>query len=477
MAVEPTVLSEPDPEEVDSLVSSNDPDDMQNEQTWPTEEEMQDDSSRRPAEDTQLPDADLGTTPRVVRRVPKGTSEYQAAWIIDEDDEEDDSGKDGSEGARNGTEEELVELPDHPEDEMEVEAPGGDQDVTFQDLEEEEEDKQLETWRERQREDREDREFPDEVDTPKDIPARTRFQRYRGMQSFRTSPWDPYENLPRDYARIFQFEDFRRTERAVRRRTEEEGGAIPAGTRVTVYLKDVPRDVADRSAGRPFVALSLLQHEHKKSVVHFIVQRNTEYEDSVRSKDPLILSVGPRRLRVKPVYSQYAQGGARGVNNVHKFERYLRHGDTYVATIYGPILFGNQPCALLRETSNSSAPSLVAMGSLISPDPTRINAKRIILSGHPLKIHKKTATVRYMFFNPEDVLYYRPIQLHTKYGRTGHIRESLGTHGYLKAHFDAPITQMDTVCMSLYKRVYPKWSELYVEGGKDDSRTLDAMEE
>jgi hypothetical protein len=57
-----------------------------------------------------------------------------------------------------------------------------------------------------------------------------------------------------------------------------------AGTRVTVYLKDVPREASERSAGRPFVVFSLLQHEHKKSVVHFSIQRNTEYEDSVRAK-------------------------------------------------------------------------------------------------------------------------------------------------------------------------------------------------
>jgi len=50
----------------------------------------------------------------------------------------------------------------------------------------------------------------------------SRFQKYRGLKSFRTSPWDPKENLPRDYARIFQFQDFSRTRKHLFRQIEKE---------------------------------------------------------------------------------------------------------------------------------------------------------------------------------------------------------------------------------------------------------------
>ncbi|EKM54625.1 uncharacterized protein PHACADRAFT_175149 [Phanerochaete carnosa HHB-10118-sp] len=468
MEVEPELLAEPDAMDADSLVSSNEPDDLANEQTWPTEEEMAGGSHLM--DDGPIPAAKKGTTPKAVKRVPKGTSSYQAAWIVDESDEEgeEDDEDDGAEGSDAGTaerdveEEEMVEI---EEGENAETATDGRRSVAFQnheDLDMEEEGRQLQTWRDRKREEENDLQFPDEVDTPMDVPARVRFQRYRGLRSFRTSPWDPYENLPRDYARVFQFEDFKRTERAVRRRAEEDSSAAQPGTRITVYLKDVPKEAAQKPLF-PSVIFGLLQHEHKKSVLNFTVQRNTEYDGSVRSKDPLILCVGPRRLRVNPIYSQHTRGGGKGANNVHKSERYLRHGDVHVATTYGPVVFGSQSCMLLRETADPQAPELVAMGSFLGTDTTRIIAKRIVLSGHPLKVHRKTATVRYMFFSAEDVGYYKPVQLHTKHGRTGHIKESLGTHGYFKAHFDGQITQMDTVCMSLYKRVYPKWSELWRE--------------
>jgi pre-rRNA-processing protein TSR1 len=57
--------------------------------------------------------------------------------------------------------------------------------------------------------------------------------------------------------------------------------------------------------------------------------------------------------------------------------------------------------------------NIVATGIAMNPDPLKIILKRIILTGYPLKCHKKRATVRYMFFNPEDIKYFRPVELYT----------------------------------------------------------------
>jgi len=132
MDVEPAVLAEPDPEELDSLVSTNDPDDLANEQTWPTEEEM---NGSLAAQDPSIPDASAGTTPKRVKKIPKGWSEYQAAWIADETEEEgeDGEGEDG-EGSEMEEDEEMVDLVEDPKESAKTE--------DFHDLDMEEEERQ-----------------------------------------------------------------------------------------------------------------------------------------------------------------------------------------------------------------------------------------------------------------------------------------------------------------------------------------------
>jgi pre-rRNA-processing protein TSR1 len=233
-----------------------------------------------------------------------------------------------------------------------------------------------------------------------------------------------------------------------------------------VHLKDVSPDALKvfQKLNHPVTVFALHKHEHKFTVMHFSVLRNTEYEQEVRSKDPVILLLGPRRFLIEPVFSQHTQrNGGKGTNNVHKFHRFAQQGTAAVASAYLPVTFGSNTPALLLQPESLD---LISSGSLMSSDPTRVIAKRVILTGHPYKLHKRTATIRYMFFNTDDIHYFKPIELHTKKGRKGHIKESLGTHGFFKASFDGPMDQMDTVCLNLYKRCFPKWGKLLKEDGQ-----------
>lgn len=75
---------------------------------------------------------------------------------------------------------------------------------------------------------------------------------------------------------------------------------------------------------------------------------------------------------------------------------------------------------------NCTFQELIATGNVLSTNPDRIVVKRVILSGYPFKVHKRSAVVRFMFFNRDDIEWFKPVQLHTKYGRRGHIKEPLG---------------------------------------------------
>lgn len=64
---------------------------------------------------------------------------------------------------------------------------------------------------------------------------------------------------------------------------------------------------------------------------------------------------------------------------------------------YAPIMFPPASVLVFKESSNGH--DLVASGSLLSVDPDRLVIKRTVLSGHPYKINKKSAVIRYMFYN------------------------------------------------------------------------------
>ena len=106
-----------------------------------------------------------------------------------------------------------------------------------------------------------------------------------------------------------------------------------------------------------------------------------------------------------------------------------------MATFIGPLTWGAVPALFFkRNASGSSAAqplTLVATGTAAPPSSTRVIAKRVILTGHPYKIHKKLVTIRYMFFNKEDVHWFKALPLWTRRGRSGFIKVCRGTRPLL----------------------------------------------
>ncbi|MCJ8740097.1 hypothetical protein PDJAM_G00054920 [Pangasius djambal] len=456
------VLMKSDPSKRESVQTEAEVDPMDGEQTWPTESELQ--------------EAEEARKSRRVMKVPKGTSDYQATWIVDDDDENEDDDNDDLDSCDDDDEEEddADEMMEDGED-AENESQDGDacHDTVKDDGDEDEEEEEIssagrvgaeqkydeamdeaeeEDGLKRYREARSHEMFPDEVDTPLDVPARIRFQRYRGLKSFRSSPWDAMENLPLNYSRIFQFQNFERTRRRVLAEAAiEEEGAM-AGWYVTLHIEDVPVSVMESfQAGKPLVLVSLLPHEQKMSVMHLLVRRQPSFSEPIASKEELVFQCGFRRFRASPIFSQHTTG------DKHKMERFLRADAPTVASVYAPITFPTAGVLVFKQRANGMQ-DLVATGSLLSCDPQRVVLKRIVLSGHPFKINRRSAVVRYMFFNRDDILWFKPVELRTKWGRRGHIKEALGTHGHMKCVFDSQLRSQDTVLMNLYKRVYPRWT-------------------
>nr|XP_053649916.1 pre-rRNA-processing protein TSR1 homolog isoform X3 [Cherax quadricarinatus] len=403
------MLAESDPALQETLTSTNEVDPMEGEQTWPTEEEL--------AEAEQS----ISSKPRT-KRVPKGTSDYQAAWILESEEEEEEDDDDES---RSNMDDGFAPVDNVSQDGYECEDDNEEEyEMTVTDAEGVNYDDKIDYGAEidalqKLKNAREDAMFPDEVDTPMDMPASIRFQKFRGLQSFRTSPWDPNENLPVDYSRIFQFENFRHTKKRVM--NEEKQGALP-GWYVVVHIADVPRHLYDNhvSSHSPLAVFGLLIHEQKMSVINVVIKSHSlGHLRPIKSKERLIFHIGYRRFANAPIFSEHSTG------NKHKLFRYFQPGSTVVATMFAPITFPPASVMVFRERPDG-AQDLVATGSLLSVDPKRIVTKRVVLSGHPFKINRKTAVVRYMFFNRDDVLWFKPVELRTKWGRRGHIKEPLG---------------------------------------------------
>ncbi|CAI5522028.1 unnamed protein product, partial [Closterium sp. Naga37s-1] len=303
--------------------------------------------------------------------------------------------------------------------------------------------------------------FPDEVDTPDDIPARQRFAKYRGLKSFRSSLWDP---------KVVD-------ERVAAVDRGKVPGSVGAGTFVRLHIMNVPCFEAERlphestNCGLPLVVTGLLQYKTRMTVLHFSIKKADSFAPpphQVQAAPPLPLrlpTVLHACLLVVNVGGGGGGGGGGGVTVVcwcptfstddinldnhkfdgflsstlinpplptfstddinldkHKFERFLLPGRFAVASIFAPTLFPPHPLLVFADPSSANQHTGEGVGggsagggsidvhpcfhSLPPPllPPPRPPPPRPLnpMCSYPTSVMKRKAVVRYMFHQPED---------------------------------------------------------------------------
>eukprot|EP00835_Amoeboradix_gromovi_P002575 NODE_149_length_17312_cov_0.399349.p2 type:complete len:591 gc:universal NODE_149_length_17312_cov_0.399349:8929-10701(+) len=299
--------------------------------------------------------------------------------------------------------------------------------------------------------------FPDEIENSRTDLARELYKDYRGLESFKSSPWDPYDNLPESYSQLFEFKGYRAMKCKFQNEVKK---STVRNVFATLHIK-FPCELLQSIKSKPIV-WNLWPLETRATTVNMSIMPSLNYDpekNPIKSNDELIVQYGFRRYKINPIFSKQTSNSR---NDVHKLDPFLNSACIVSAVLpvtfqCGPVLYFRESCGVME---------FIGSGCLENVNFKRIVARRIILTADPFKVKAthKGVVARFMFFNAQDVVYFKPIKLFTKCGRRGRIKESLGTHGYMKCIFNQPIQHQDTICMALYKRVFPNPNfQLYKE--------------
>ena len=350
---------------------------------------------------------------------------------------------------------------------------GGDFDISFDEGEDVVDDKKrakLDHFKLESR-DQEEKEFEDEVEFQPNEILRKRLKNYNFLTSFKNNIWDRLDSIPDYHRKLFHFDKFDKIRKIVKQKHRRDITVVQ-GCKIGICFNspELVQALVSHSMEKPLILSSLFKHERKMTLNHNLVQLHKTFDKKVISKENFLVQNGFRRFAANLTFSSIVRGGSN-----HKLLRSVSQNNAwFLASYYAPLYFS--PNLSLIFDPNSQEPmtrqkiltldirllkasdfKISMIGRTLKSNPFLVILKRIILTGYPIKIKKKRAIVKYMFFNPPDSDFFKKNELYTKLGLRGNILSSVGTHGSMKCLFNGKLKQCDTVCMNLYKRVFPKF--------------------
>lgn len=230
-------------------------------------------------------------------------------------------------------------------------------------------------------------------------------------------------------------------------RVQYEG--FRAGMYVRMEFERFPCEfITNFDPSYPVIAGGLLENENNNGFIRVRIKVHRWYPKILKNRDPLILSLGWRRIQSLMYYAK------REDNFRMRSLKYARKYLHVEAMFWGPVTPVNTGfIAFQNITDRVPEFRIAANGVVLEADQSTKIVKKLKLIGAPEKILKKTAFIKDMFHSETEVAKFEGAQIQTQSGIRGIIKKSRGLEGVFRATFEDVIKKSDIIVLKTWAPV------------------------
>ncbi|XP_062090067.1 uncharacterized protein LOC133796529 [Humulus lupulus] len=244
-------------------------------------------------------------------------------------------------------------------------------------------------------------------------------------------------------------------------RLEIEG--FRTGTYLRLEIHDVPFEMVDHfDPCQPVLVGGIGLGEENVGYMQARLNRHRWHKKVLKTRDPIIVSVGWRRYQTIPVYA------IEDANGRHRMLKYTPEHMHCLAMFWGPLAPPNTGVVAFQNLSNNQASFRITATAVILEfnHATRI-VKKLKLVGYPCKIFKKTAFIKDMFTSDLEIARFEGAAVTTVSKIRGQVKkaakEEIGNHpkkmggqvkeGIARCTFEDKIKMSDIVFLRAWTQV------------------------